>query len=107
MPGNDAEELAKIPVLFQHFQEHNQIGDAGDFLVFIKNHYSQKQTSSEHQELPFMKHLQPCLVFVIPDFSFLPAPGILTIPSSERSFPEIHPELLSAFLEAWQPPRIA
>lgn len=107
MPGNDAEELAKMPLLYQHFQQHLQSGEVDGMLDFINDHYSKSTSSdSEHQELPFVKHLQPCLIFILPQVSCLPDPQLL-ITISCLTFPELVPSLLSAFMEAWQPPRIS
>lgn len=107
MPGNDAEELAKMPLLYQHFQQHLQSGEVEGILDFIKDHYSNSSSSdSEHQDLPFVKHLQPCLIFILPHISNLPDPEMASA-FRVLSFPEIVPALLSATVEAWQPPRIS
>lgn len=107
MPGNDAEELAKMPLLYRHFQEHVQSGDATGLQVFLRDHFSETATSDqEHQNLPFVKHIQPCLIFILPEFSFSPQEPFFSL-LPETVFPELVPSLLSAFPEAWQPPRIA
>lgn len=106
MPGNDAEELAKMPLLYQHFQEHVQEGDANGLFSFIREHFSESAAGNqEHENLPFVKHLQPCLIFILPQLTFLPEPSVLTV-LPEMTFPELVPALLSAFPEAWQPPRL-
>jgi hypothetical protein len=107
MPGNDAEELAKMPLLYQHFQQHLQSGEVDGMLDFIKVHYSSSSSSdSEHQELPFVKHLQPCLIFILPQVSCLPDPRLVAA-FTVLTFPDLVPSLLSASIEAWQPPRIS
>jgi hypothetical protein len=107
MPGNDAEELAKMPLLYRHFQKHVQSGDASSLQVFLRNHFSETASSDqEHQNLPFVKHIQPCLIFILPEFSFYPQEPVFSL-LPETVFPELVPSLLSAFPEAWQPPRIA
>ena len=107
MPGNDAEELAKMPLLYQHFQEHVQSGDVLCLPDFIREHFgSSSAVNQEHQKLPFVKHAQPCLVFVLPAFLFSPvAPAFSDLPPA--SFPDLVPSLLSACIEAWQPPQLA
>lgn len=107
MPGNDAEELAKMPLLYQHFQEHLQKGKTSGFAGFVKEHFSESAAQDqEHQNLPFVKHNQPCLIFILPGFAFQPEPPALTF-LEDILFPDLVPALLSAFPEAWQPPRIS
>ena len=107
MPGNDAEELAKMPLLYRHFQEHVESGDVTSLPAFLSEHFSEAAASrQEHQNLPFVKHILPCLIFILPDFSFSPQEPVFSI-LPETVFPELVPSLLSAFPEAWQPPRIA
>jgi hypothetical protein len=105
MPGNDAEELAKMPLLYHHFQEHLQNGQSTGLLDFLEEHFSESASAKqEHQNLPFVKHSQPCLVFILPGFFFQPQPPALSV-LPKSAFPELVPALLSAFPEAWQPPR--
>lgn len=105
MPGNDAEELAKIPFLLEHFEEHSKGGDLQDFLAFLHNHYDASvPEGDDHQQLPFAKHLQPCLIFIIPSFVLSIAP-FLTELGICSAFPEVNISLLSCYSESWQPPR--
>jgi hypothetical protein len=107
MPGNDAEELAKMPLLFQHFQEHSEKGEVSTWLEFLNEHFSEAASGNqEHQQLPFVKHLQACLVFIIPCFCFVPSPNLIYV-LPDSGFPELVPALLSSVPEPWQPPRIA
>ena len=107
MPGNDAEELVKIPSLIQHYQEHCKAKPGGSFADFLSEHYGDAAPSGkEHQELPFVKHLQPCLVFVLPAFNFCLAPNALhSLPPAV--FPELPLNLLAVDFRPWQPPQEA
>ncbi len=106
MPGNDAEELAKVPLLVQHFQEHQRLDAFTDFISFLKEHYDESlPDGEEHKDLPFAKHLQPCLIFVLPAVSALAPPSIAYF-FLPKHFPEFEPSLLTATKEAWQPPRL-
>jgi hypothetical protein len=108
MPQNDMEELAKIPALLAHFEEHKAVhpGEALSFSDFILEHYSQKPCDGDnHDDLPFFKHSLPGLIFLIPLIQNSPA-----LPFSNL-LPVIHsPEppalLLSYSGQVWQPPRI-
>ncbi|SEK19641.1 hypothetical protein [Parapedobacter koreensis] len=54
------EQLLKIPVLFEHFQEHQQRETDISFLNFLTHHYSfEKHTDkdeSRDMQLPFKSH---------------------------------------------------
>jgi hypothetical protein len=106
MPGNDAEELAKIPFLVAHFEEHSREGGVQDFISFIREHYdSSMPDGHDHQQLPFAKHLQPCLLFVLPSFVISINP-VLSELCIEAVFPEVPSTILDGFAETWQPPRL-
>ena len=107
MPGNDAEELAKVPSLIHHFQEHKRLDGLTDFISFLKEHYNETLPGGdEHKDLPFAKHLQPCLIFILPSVSGLAEPSVayFLLP---KHYPDFEPSLLTAFGETWQPPRLA
>ena len=106
MPGNDVEELAKIPFLLEHFEEHSKEGGFQDFISFMREHYDASMPVGEdHQQLPFAKHLQPCLLFVLPSFTVCidPVQSELCI---EAVFPEVPSTILDGYAETWQPPRL-
>lgn len=106
MPGNDAEELAKVPFLMEHFEEHSLGGGLKEFVHFLRDHYDASMPDGEdHQQLPFAKHLQPCLVFVVPSFTISFGADFSLLPA-QSDFPEEKSSLLSGYSEAWQPPRL-
>jgi hypothetical protein len=106
MPNNDAEELAKIPTLIRHYVQHNdEVGGSLDFQTFLEDHYTEKkECDTEHENLPFVKHSLPCLVYVIPHFSiqFLADFEYVNV----TSFPEPNLFVSAHFLHIWQPPRL-
>lgn len=107
MPGNDAEELAKIPFLLEHFEEHSRGGGIQDFISFLHEHYdASAPEDQDHQQLPFAKHLQPCLLFIIPGFALYLGPVFSDLGICS-AFPEVNISLLPGHSEPWQPPRIA
>jgi hypothetical protein len=109
MPGNDMEELVKIPALLHHYQEHKAVhpGEVLSFSDFILEHYSQKPCDdSNHEDLPFFKHNLPCLIFLIPKIEVsaekLPFCCLLPVIHS----PEPPALLLSYCGQVWQPPKV-
>jgi hypothetical protein len=106
MPNNDAEELAKIPTLIRHYVQHKvEVKGNLDFQTFLEDHYKEKkECSKDHDNLPFVKHSIPCLIYVIPHFSieFLVDFDFLSI----TIFPEPSLFVTSHFLNIWQPPRL-
>ena len=106
MPGNDAEELAKIPFLVAHFEEHCREDGIQDFISFIREHYDASMPEApDHQQLPFAKHLQPCLLFILPSFTVSIDP-VLSELCLEAVFPDVPSTILAGYPETWQPPRL-
>jgi hypothetical protein len=106
MPHSDVEELVKIPALIDHYFEHKAKDNPSlTFLEFIHSHYSENCDHQKgHENLPFMKHSMPCLVYLIPQFSvqFVPTFEILVAVTIPYQF-----SCSSDFSAAsWQPPRL-
>ena len=109
MPGNDMEEMAKIPDLIGHYLEHKaSAGNDFSFARFITEHYNQKKESDSdqaHKKLPFFEHQCPGLVFVIPQFHFLMVQPLDWI---KQAHPVLQvSQCLSPFSEYWQPPKLS
>lgn len=51
----DMLQILKIPVLLQHYNEHNQGNDSLSFVDFLYKHYHEdhNQADSRHTQLPF------------------------------------------------------
>jgi len=106
MPQNDMEELAKIPNLYAHFQEHKeQQGNHLTFLDFITEHYSTKNCEDKgHKQLPFFEHQIPGLIFLIPHFSL---ELIQSFEFLQKSYlPECQSDINKISISVWQPPRL-
>ncbi len=51
-------ELCRIPLLVEHFEEHEKANHDISFLSFLNEHYSQNDTNdSDHSDLPFKSHV--------------------------------------------------
>lgn len=106
MPHSDVEELVKIPALWQHYFEHKAQDNPNlTFFQFVRDHYSDTCSSEKaHDNLPFVKHTLPCLVFLIPDFKvrFQQSFELLVQVAIPYQF-----SCISNFSAiSWQPPRI-
>jgi len=106
MPHGDMEEIAKIPLLIQHFQEHKaQSKTPLSFTQFLKDHYGDETpTGADHENLPFVKHSLPGLVYILPDFTveFSQTFQLLT----RTGFPEPVLFFSNPVSGVWQPPRL-
>jgi len=66
MPQTDFEELAKLPDLIAHFEEHQLKDDSISFLSFINRHYSTSHRNEEdHSKLPLQKHCSCMFIALI------------------------------------------
>lgn len=51
-------ELCRIPLLVEHFEEHEKTNQNISFFSFLNEHYSQTDSNdTEHGDLPFKSHL--------------------------------------------------
>ncbi len=51
-------ELCRIPLLVEHFEEHENTNQEISFLSFLNEHYSENDSSdSDHGNLPFKSHV--------------------------------------------------
>lgn len=107
MPGNDVEELSKIPTLIRHYLHHRALSneDLG-FSHFLQEHYNGKvPCGPEHEKLPFVKHVLPCLVYILPDFGVKFSPAIHYLPPPAFQEPKFC--FVQYCSKIWQPPQLA
>ena len=51
-------EVCRIPLLLEHFNEHEKTNQEISFLSFLNEHYSENDSSdSDHGNLPFKSHV--------------------------------------------------
>jgi hypothetical protein len=51
-------EVCRIPLLLEHFEEHEKTNQEISFLSFLNEHYSENDSSdSDHGNLPFKSHV--------------------------------------------------
>lgn len=103
-------ELAKIPSLIAHFQEHKSEFKYLNFIEFLKMHYSDAKHSSleHHENLPFKSDLNsigialfhfvsPIQILVLSLISLVLLP--ILIKRNNRLIPQYKANLI------WQPPK--
>ena len=110
LPGMDISELAKLPDLVQHYQEHRTENPSISFFAFLELHYTNashhEQDHERHHKLPFGNHNTVYSSFVV-----------FTITTFETSFQKITESAVNNCLyqepiekmisfSIWQPPKV-
>ncbi len=105
-------QLAKLPLLIEHFAEHKQQNNQLSFLEFLNIHYSgETKTDADHEkdmQLPFKSH-DGCITNFIaanipPTLSNL---VLKDFPENINSFSPLEDCILSSnyLSNIWQPPK--
>ncbi len=108
----EANELLKLPVIFQHYAEHQQEDKSISFLQFLDIHYmhgSPKDKDYERDmQLPFKTPTQ-CISSIVPEFvPLMPEISIdkpIELSENKKSFPKTQFILSSYLSNIWQPPK--
>lgn len=108
----EASQLLKLPVIFQHFQEHKQEGNNFTLLEFLEMHYmhgnSKDADYDRDMQLPFkasgdcISSISTAFVPLTVQFSIV-AP--MVIPQKEKFFSQDQIILTSYLSKIWQPPK--
>lgn len=111
LSSTEVHQLSKLPVVFQHFAEHQLLDRNISFLQFLDMHYMHcSPTDKDHDrdmQLPF-KATGDCLAIAM---AFVPLTAqVIIVPpvklSVKTSYVIKHQYLVSAYLSAiWQPPK--
>jgi hypothetical protein len=112
LSATEFSQLLKIPVLFSHFVEHQQIDPLMSFSDFLYHHYAidhgDDGDAATDNKLPFKAH-DHCCSFVFP-ISIFPTiqfsqPKTIVIEKKNILFSS-SVNIISAYLSTiWQPPR--
>ena len=106
-------ELFKLPVLIQHYFEHDEKDDHQSFFNFIKEHYAEMHAaanqnhSDQHRKLPFK--VMDCgffnsIIATVPtiyfanEFSVADSAAIITVKTNPSAY-------FHFLANIWQPPR--
>lgn len=111
VPAQVQEELAKLPTLLEHFQEHKIETPELGFFAFLKMHYgegfAQHQSAHDHSKLPGKSdchHLHAPAPAVLP-VAAIAAPAPLQTEAYQPVFADQSYDFILLH-DIWQPPRI-
>lgn len=105
-------QLLKLPILIEHYNEHHKLNPDMTVLAFFKAHYDHPAKDADHntdRKLPFIMHSTISMVFTINTiFNFVMTEShykydnVHKFPSFDENF------FVKGYLHSiWQPPRQA
>ncbi len=115
LSSTDMQELAKLPVLFQHYFEHKSVDRKMTFFAYLEHHYNETGHGNDgdgdrDKQLPFKTHEFCNVSFISPA---LPPSGGLSIQKFaqvivKQQMPiDNEPSSYSAYAgKIWQPPKL-
>ena len=99
-------EICRIPLLIEHFEDHERTNEEISFLTFLNEHYSQTDTSdSEHGNLPFKSQLHASSLLLALDLKNRPTEPIEFIESQSFVFPSSIGNVTNTTIAVFQPPQ--
>lgn len=111
-PAMDTAELARLPLLIEHFRQHRAADVTMDFFKFIALHYANarhhEEDHSTHSQLPFGQHHHLNVVMQVWNApSPLPFPFPLQLCSIRYFTPSVQLVPVVFITAVWQPPKAA
>jgi hypothetical protein len=107
LASTELHELWRLPILVQHFIEHNTAGLSTSVVDFITLHYGYSEPHDERDmELPFKQHdscLTSVVMAILPTFQ-IAQPASIAV-SHSYQFLELNLPLNFYRADIWQPPR--
>lgn len=103
-------QLAKMPVLVQHYIEHKQLNPEMPVMAFISAHYAhpaKDKDAGTDRKLPFVMHAKTLsLVFVLQNKCSLDVPKFASyFPVQKIPFSDEDVSLKGFTDSAWEPPK--
>jgi len=107
-----AQQLVKLPVVFQHFSEHKQEDKNISFLRFLSNHYlhgsAKDKDYDRDMQLPF-KTSHDCFSSIAIAFVSIMVPFTIAKPAEiiqKENYIVLNQYIQSTYLASiWQPPK--
>lgn len=99
-------EVCRIPLLIEHFEDHEKTNQEISFFSFLKEHYSQTDnTDSEHRELPFKSHIHVSSLILVLDQKNKPEETFVSQVFQAYVFPSSIGNVVSTAVAVFQPPQ--
>ena len=99
-------ELCRIPLLIEHFEDHERTNEEISFLTFLTEHYSQTDTSdSEHGNLPFKSQMHTSSILLALDLKNRQPEPIEFIEAQSFVFPASIGNETNTTIAVFQPPQ--
>ena len=99
-------ELCRIPLLIEHFEEHEEKNHEMSILTFLSEHYSQNDSSdSEHGNLPFKSHMHASAILLALDLKNIQPEPVEFIESQSFVFPSSIGNTTNTVIAVFQPPQ--
>ena len=99
-------EICRIPLLIEHFEEHEKKNQEISFLTFLNEHYSQNDSSdSEHGNLPFKSQMRASSILLALDVKNKQPETVELIETQSFVFPSSIGNTTNTVIAVFQPPQ--
>jgi len=99
-------EICRIPLLIEHFEEHEKEKHEMSILTFLNEHYSQTDSSdSEHGNLPFKSHMHAFSILLALDVKNKQPEPVEFIEAQSFVFPSSIGNEANTVISVFQPPQ--
>lgn len=99
-------EICRIPLLIEHFEEHEKKNEEISFLTFLNEHYSQNDSSdSEHGNLPFKSQMHASVILLALDVKNKQPETVELIETQSFVFPSSIGNTTNTVIAVFQPPQ--
>jgi hypothetical protein len=99
-------ELCRIPLLIEHFEDHERTNEEISFFTFLTEHYSKTDTSdSEHGNLPFKSQMHTSSILLALDLKNRQPEPVEFIKVKSFVFPSSIGNVANTTITVFQPPQ--
>jgi hypothetical protein len=99
-------EVCRIPLLLEHFDEHEKTNQEISFLSFLNEHYSENDSSdSDHGDLPFKSHVHTVSLLLAIESKFKISEPKEFIEVQSFTFPSSIGNVANTTIAVFQPPQ--
>ena len=99
-------ELCRIPLLIEHFEDHERANEEISFLTFLNEHYSETDSSdSDHGNLPFKSQMHASSLLLALEFRNRQPEPVDLIEAQSFVFPASIGNETNTTIAVFQPPQ--